>query len=102
MGRQVHRQEINEYPEDLKEEYLRLSDWVRKTRQTHGQRVVVRILDPQSLAGFWKILTHRIRRYPTFLIEGGERIVGWDGDPDGVLARVLARQASAAPHEAPA
>ena len=59
------------------------------------------IVDPQSLGGFWKVTRHRIRRYPTFLFEGGERIVGWEGDPDGVLTRVLARQACAAPHEAP-
>jgi hypothetical protein len=84
----------------VKAEYLRLSDWVRKTRQTHGQRVVVRILDPQSLAGFWKVLTHRIRRYPTFLMDGGERIVGWEGDPDGALNQALARQSGSVPQEA--
>jgi hypothetical protein len=84
----------------VKAEYLRLSDWVRKTRQTHGQRVLVRILDPQSLAGFWKVITHRIRRYPTFLVDGGERIVGWEGDPDGALSRALARQSGSVPQEA--
>ena len=83
----------------MKAEYLRLSDWVRKTRQTHGQRVVVRILDVQSLAGFWKVITHRIRRYPTFLMDGGERVVGWEGDPDGALSRALARQSGVAPQK---
>ena len=92
MGRQVHTQEINEYPEDLKAEYLRLSEWVRKTRKAHGQRLVVRIVDPQSLGGFWKVLRHRIRRYPTFLVDGVERIVGWEGDPDAALSRALARR----------
>jgi hypothetical protein len=90
----VHNEEINEYPEDLKAEYLRLSDWVRKARKTYGNRVIIRILDPQSLAGFWKIIKHRIRRYPTFLVDGGECIVGWEGDPDGALSRALARQSS--------
>ena len=84
----------------MKAEYLRLSDWVRKTRQTHGQRVAVRILDPQSLAGFWKVIRHRIRRYPTFLVDGAERVVGWEGDPDGALSRALARQSPAVPHAA--
>ncbi len=84
----------------MKAEYLRLSDWVRKTRQTHGQRVIVRILDAQSLAGFWKVITHRIRRYPTFLVDGGERIVGWEGDPDAALSRALARQSGSVPEEA--
>jgi len=84
----------------VKAEYLRLSDWVRKTRQTHGQRVVVRILDPQSLAGFWKVIRHRIRRFPTFLMDGGERVVGWEGDPDGALKRVLAGQTAGVPQAA--
>jgi hypothetical protein len=84
----------------MKAEYLRLSDWVRKTRQTYGQRVVVRIVDPQSLGGFWKVIKHRIRRYPTFLVDGGERVVGWEGDPDGALSRVLARQTAGVPQEA--
>ena len=84
----------------MKAEYLRLSDWVRKTRQTHGQRVVVRILDPQSLAGFWKVIKHRIRHYPTCLVDGAERVVGWEGDPDGALSRALAQQSTAVPQEA--
>jgi hypothetical protein len=92
VGRQVHTQELNEYPEDVKAEYLRLSEWVRKTRKAHGQRLVVRIVDPQSLGGFWKVLRHRIRRYPTFLVDGVERIVGWEGDPDAALSRALARR----------
>ena len=84
----------------MKAEYLRLSEWVRKTRKTHGQRVVIHVVDPQSLGGFWKVLKHRIRRYPTFLVDAGERIVGWEGDPDGALSRALARQSPAVPQAA--
>lgn len=84
----------------MKAEYLRLSEWVRKTRKTHGQRVVIHVVDPQSLGGFWKVLKHRIRRYPSFLMDGGERIVGWEGDPDGALSRALAQQSTAVPQEA--
>ena len=86
----MHTQELNEYPEEVKAEYLRLSDWVRATRKTYGPRVVVRIIDPQSLGGFWKVLRHRIRRFPTFFIDGEERLVGWEADPDGAIARILA------------
>ncbi len=93
----MHTQEINEYPEDLKAEYVRLSQWVRDTRTVHGQQVVVRILDPQSLAGFWKVLRHRIRRFPTFFVDGVEKVVGWEGDPDGAVGRALARRATVVP-----
>lgn len=99
MGQQVHTQEINEYPEDLKAEYLRLSEWIRNTRKTYGQRVVVRLVDPQSLGGMWKVVRHRVRRFPTFFVDGGEKIVGWEGDPDGAVRRALSA-GEAIPEEA--
>ncbi len=87
----MHNEELNEYPEEMKADYLRLSEWVRRICQTHGQRVRVRIVDPQSFFGFWRVLRHRIRRFPTFFVSG-ERIAGWEGDPDAAIARTLARQ----------
>ncbi len=91
----MHRQEINEYPEDLKADYLRLSEWVRNTRQKYGRRVVIRLVDPQSLGGMWKVLRHRIRQYPTFFVDATERIVGWEGDPDLAISRALSRRTTA-------
>ena len=99
MGQQVHRQEINEYPEEIKSEYLRLSEWVRETRKTFGPRVQVRIVDPQSFLGFWKVVRHRIRRFPTFFLDGTEKIVGWDGDPDAAVRRSLTHRTEPAPEE---
>ncbi len=86
----MHNEEINEYPEEIKADYLLLSQWVRTIRRTHGDRVQVRIVDPQSLFGFWRLLRQRIRRFPTFSVNG-ERILGWEGDPDAAIARALAR-----------
>lgn len=83
----------------MKAEYLRLSEWVRNIRKVHGQWVVIRIVDPQSLGGFWKVLRHRVRRYPTFFVDGGERVVGWEGDPDAAVRRALARRSDAIPCE---
>lgn len=99
MGQRVHTQEINEYPEDVKADYLRLSEWIRNTRKTYGQQVLVRVVDPQSLGGFWKVLRHRIRRFPTFFVDGTEKIVGWEGDPDAVLRRALSRTRDARPDD---
>ncbi len=92
----MHTQEINEYPEEIKAEYLRLSEWIRSTRSRYGSRVLVRLVDPQSLGGMWKVLRHRIRRFPTFFVDGGEKIVGWEGDPDGMLERAFARSEAGA------
>lgn len=91
----MHNQEINEYPEEIKADYLRLSNWVRAVRKTYGEQVIVRVIDPQSLGGFWKALRHRVRRYPTFFIGEGERLVGWEADPDAALARIVGRTRAA-------
>jgi len=88
----VHTQEINEYPEDIKAEFLRVSEWIRAARKRHGNRILIRLVDPQSLGGMWKVLRNRIRRYPTFFVDGAERVVGWEGDPDAVVARAVSRR----------
>ncbi len=88
----MHTQEINEYPEEVKAEFLRVSTWIRDMRRQHGNRLRIVLVDPQSLGGIWKLLRHRIRRYPTFLVDGTQRLVGWESDPDGAVARALARR----------
>jgi hypothetical protein len=40
----------------------------------------------------WKVLRHRIRRFPACLVDGAERILGWEGNPDAAVARALARR----------
>ena len=66
-----------------------MSEWIRAARKRHGNRIVIRLVDPQSPGGIWKVLRNRIRRYPTFFVDGAERVVGWEGDPDAVVAPVL-------------
>ena len=69
----MHTQEINEYPEDIKAEFLRVSEWIRAVRKRHGNRIVIRLVDPQSVGGMWKVFRNRIRRYPTFFVDGTGR-----------------------------
>lgn len=73
----------------MKVEFLKVSDWIRKARARYGSRVAILLVDPQSLGGMWKVLRHRIRRYPTFLIGPDERLVGWEADPDAALERAV-------------
>lgn len=94
IGEKVHNQEINEYPEDLKSEYLRLSAWAKETARQFGRGVIVKIIDPQSLVGLYKVVRHRVRRYPTVLVDGETKLVGWEALPDvwrEVGARLAAR-----------
>ncbi len=78
IGDTVHNQEVNEYPEEMREEYLRLSDWVRETYDTYGRQVWIKVIDPQSLVGMWKHIRYRVHRYPTFVLDGEHIYGGWE------------------------
>ena len=69
---------MDEYPSDLKEEYLKLSDWIRELTRICEDRLVVKVIDAQSILGFYKSLRHWVRKYPTFIVEGQKTYTGWD------------------------
>jgi hypothetical protein len=69
---------LEEYPADWQAEYQRLSDWVYDLAGRYGNRLIIKIIDPQSPEGLLKSVRYRVRRYPTWLVNGKERIVGWD------------------------
>jgi hypothetical protein len=69
---------MDEYPSDLKEEYLKLSDWIRELIRIYEDRLLIRLIDAQSILGFYKSLRHWVRKYPTFIVEGQETYTGWD------------------------
>jgi len=83
-----HQREINEYPPDLKEEYLRLSTWIRELSRRYKDRLVIKVIDVQSVLGIYKSIRYRIRTYPTFIVAGNETYAGWDKD---ALAALLER-----------
>lgn len=94
IGDKVHNAEINEYPDDMKAEYLWVSTWAKDIAQRFGRGVVVKVIDPQSLVGLYKILRHRIRRYPTFIVDGEMRLVGRETEAEVthyVAERLVAR-----------
>ena len=78
LNKKFHQNEMNEYPPDLKEEYVKLSDWIRELRRLYKHRLLIKFIDIQSPLGIYKALRHRIRTYPTFIIEGKETYAGWD------------------------
>jgi hypothetical protein len=69
---------MDEYPSDLKEEYLKLSDWIRELTRIYEDRLLIKLIDAQSILGFYKSLRHWVRKYPTFIVEGQETYTGWD------------------------
>ena len=73
-----HNQEINQYPDDIKEEVLRLSDWIRDLVRRFPNDVQFKIIDAMTPLGVYKILRHRIRKLPGFIIEHRKTYSGWD------------------------
>jgi hypothetical protein len=96
----LHQREINDYPADLREEFANLSAWIRELNRLYKHRLRIRLIDAQSLSGLYKSLRHRIRKYPTFIVEGKETYSGWDkerleGLLDKYIRGALAQKASA-------
>ena len=78
LGKKFHQKETDEYPSDLKEDYMKLSDWIRELTRLYKHRLLIKLIDVQSLLGIYKSLRYRIRKYPTFIVEGKETYTGWD------------------------
>jgi hypothetical protein len=96
LDQKFHQKEINEYPSDLKEEYIKLSDWIRELRHLYKHRLLIKLIDIQSPLGIYKALRHRIRTYPTFIVEGKETYAGWDKNHlEGLLDKYIKNSLSA-------
>jgi hypothetical protein len=78
LKQKFHQNEMDEYPTDFKEEYVKLSDWIRELVRLYKHRLLIRLIDVQSPVGIYKSLRYRIRTYPTFIINGKETYAGWD------------------------
>jgi hypothetical protein len=90
VGRTAHTQEINEYPEEVKAEYVQLCDWIRAASARYAGRLRIRLIDAQSPEGLWKTLRHRARTYPLFVLDGTRVAVGWpQAQVDAILMEKL-------------
>jgi hypothetical protein len=69
---------LDEYPLEWQEDWRRLTEWVYDLAGRYGDRIVIKVIDPQSPEGLFKSLRYRVRRYPTWVVEGKTRVVGWD------------------------
>jgi hypothetical protein len=78
IGERPTERALDEYPQEWQEEWRRLADWVYDLAGRYGDRIVIKIIDPQSPEGLFKSVRHRVRRYPTWVVDGRTRVVGWD------------------------
>jgi hypothetical protein len=79
FGRKLHAEERKTaLPDDLQAEYAAISAWVREAFDRYGERLTVRVTDAASLQGFFKAIRYRAHRFPAFIIDGRDRIIGFD------------------------
>jgi len=74
----ARHQDMADYPAEIKEELARLGEWLAELGRLYRHRISIRLIDAQSPLGIYKSLLHRIRRYPTFIIEKEDVYSGWD------------------------
>jgi hypothetical protein len=74
----IHQEQmVNSLPEDLIKEYQVVSDWVKEIFRTHGDQIMVKVIDAASIEGFYKSLKYNARRYPAVILNGGTaRFIG--------------------------
>jgi hypothetical protein len=81
LGDRLHaEQRKNALPADLQAEYAAISDWVQRAFDRYGDRLTVKVVDAASIEGVYKAVRYRARRFPAFIIDGQERIVGFNAD----------------------
>ena len=71
IGPVVHREQRESgLPPDLLEEYGAISTWAHGLYERFGDAVVIKLVDPASLEGFFKSLRHWVHRYPGYMVNG--------------------------------
>ncbi len=80
FSRKIQHRDINEYPAEVRDEFLRLSEWVRELARLYKHRILIRVIDAHSPMGILKSLRHRAWEYPAFIVEGKDTYVGWDAE----------------------
>jgi hypothetical protein len=78
IGAPVHGEMQADYPSHVVDEAARLATWLQDLSARYGEQLHVRIIDPQSLEGFFKSLRYWVRRYPTFIIDRRTKHIGWE------------------------
>ncbi|HET6460487.1 MAG TPA: hypothetical protein VFG29_06835 [Syntrophales bacterium] len=78
LGKEANRGDIEDYPAELKEEIIKISDRIDELKRLYKHRIQIRLTDAQSPRGIYKSLIHRLRRYPAFIIEKKDVYIGWD------------------------
>ena len=73
-----HERGLEEYPPEWQAEFQRLSDVILDLATRYQDNILIQIWDPRSLQGLMKSIRYWVRRYPTFIVDGQEKVTGWN------------------------
>jgi hypothetical protein len=83
----VQQEELGSYPEEMWQDYTRLSSLVRNLVTRYGDQLRIVLIDPHTPMGFVKCVRHWVRKYPTFIVNGRTKYTGWDERSVDTLVR---------------
>ena len=78
LGRKRDEGDLNEYPEEMKEDYLFLCTWINELVQTYREKIRIELIDVRTLRGLYKSIRHWIQAYPAFIVNKKEKYIGRD------------------------
>lgn len=64
------------YPEEWRVDFERTLALVRRVSEALGPDLQIRWSDPRSMRGLYLSLRHRVRRYPSFILPNGVKLIG--------------------------
>ena len=70
--------DLNQYPEDVKENHLLLTRWLCELAQTYKDKIRIEIVNASSFRGVFKSIRHWTQTYPTFIVNKKEKYTGSD------------------------
>jgi hypothetical protein len=79
VGEAARREQAREaLPEDLREQFTDISNWVHDLADRFGDRIRVKVVDAASIEGVFKSLRYRVRKYPAVIVAGKDKRIGTD------------------------
>lgn len=99
MGKsdRVHEEQLeSSLPDDLAQDYLAVSDWVKEMFRVHCDRLVIKVIDAASIEGVYKSLRYNARRYPAVIVNRRSRFIDRDSLESAAneINRILAQPES--------
>ena len=78
LRRKRDEEDFNEYPEEMKADYLFLCSWINELVQTYREKIRIEIINVSSFRGLYKSIRHWIQAYPAFIVNRKEKYIGRD------------------------